>query len=73
MSAIQNMPPVLLENILRKWRNPARDESVPGLVPGQRILVRLVAGNDDEYIRQEVVIGRQVMQDIALVSEESQP
>jgi hypothetical protein len=73
LSAMQNMQPVLLEGILLKWRKPVRDESVAGLVPGQRVLVRLVTGDGSEYVRQEVVIGREVMQDIALARKGGQP
>jgi hypothetical protein len=70
LGAVEDIHPVLLEKTLLLWRNPVRNESVAGLVPGQQIVVRLETADGTEHIRQTVVIGDASMQDVALARKE---
>lgn len=60
-------PEALRESFFRNWLNPVRQETIPGVAPGQLLQVRLYTAADVEVVRQQVVIGREPMQDISLV------
>lgn len=67
LRTLHEIPESLRESLFRNWLNPFRSESVLEIVPGQQLRVSMVAANGDEIVRQDVIIGREPLQDIALV------
>jgi hypothetical protein len=61
------MSPQVEEQTISAWRNTIRVESVPTLVPGQRIVVTIVTAGGSENVHQEIVVGHEPIQDVKLM------
>lgn len=59
-------PEALRESLFRNWLNPLRDSALPAVAPGQLLQVELYTAANVEVVRQQIVIGREPMQDIFL-------
>jgi hypothetical protein len=67
LRTLGSAPESLRESFYRNWLNPIRDESLPPLAPGQRMTVHFFTAADKEVIRQNVVVGRESLQDVVLL------
>jgi hypothetical protein len=66
--AMGPLPESLRESFFRNWLDPIRDESLPPIAPGQRLTIRFFSSADNkEVIRQDYLVGRQALQDVALI------
>ncbi len=68
-SELRTLPHIsdaLRESLYRNWLNPLRDASNFSVSPGQKLRIRFLTASGEEVIRQEVVIGRDSLQEIAL-------
>jgi len=60
-------PEALRESFFRHWLNPVRHELLPPVVPGQTLRIELYTAANIEVVRQQVVVGREPVQDISLL------
>ena len=67
LRTLTNVPDELREQFYRNWLTPIRNEIIPALAPTQRIQVRYVTAGNKEVIRQDLVVGWESLQDVALI------
>lgn len=70
LRTLSGVPDTLRESFYRNWLNPVRNEAVASMVPGTRVQIQFLTAAGNEVVQQDVVIGRESLQDIALTAKD---